>query len=154
MAETLAQALEREHTQIDAGVAAYREDGDRAALRAAAEALRRHIYLEETFLFPQVSRAGHAPEIVVMLREHAQLWQVLDQLDGSQGAGDEGADRLLCTRLVGQLLHHNLKEENDVYPLAEEVLDATGTGELRTALESATLPHGWICYGARRRRRA
>lgn len=157
MTETLAQALEREHERIDAGVAAYLAEGDLSALRGATVALRRHIYLEEAFLLPAVGRAGHTAEAMVVLREHGQIWRLLDQLDeaaGSGTVGDEGAVRMLCTRLTGQLRHHNLHEERDVYPLAEEVLGDPATGALREALAAATVPEGWVCYRARSRRPA
>ena len=50
---TLADALEREHQEIDLGIAAFRADPRRtAALGRALAGLRRHIYLEEEFLFP------------------------------------------------------------------------------------------------------
>ncbi|HET7045217.1 MAG TPA: hemerythrin domain-containing protein, partial [Gaiellaceae bacterium] len=54
---TLAAALEREHREIDAGIEAFdvesAENGGRVeSLTGAISALRRHIYLEEAFLFP------------------------------------------------------------------------------------------------------
>jgi regulator of cell morphogenesis and NO signaling len=59
----LGTALEHEHREIDAGIDAFRAaaadgesetepDGAVSSLQRAIDALRRHIYLEEEFLFP------------------------------------------------------------------------------------------------------
>lgn len=74
---SLAAALEHEHHEIDAGVAAFTAaPWDRQPLARAAGALRRHIYLEEEVPVPAAarSRAGLAAPLFVMLREHAQIW--------------------------------------------------------------------------------
>ncbi len=109
---SLAAALEREHHEIDAGIAAFAAaPWDRQSLGRAIGALRRHIYLEEEFLFPLLREAepGLAAPVFVMLREHAQIWGTLEALER---AVDEGAGTGLALRkrLTVQLLHHNLKE--------------------------------------------
>ena len=84
-ANTLGGALEREHRQIDGGIEAYLAGLDGTAdpepLRAALDGLRRHIYLEEEFLFPPLRSAGLMGPIFVMLREHGQLWTSMDSVD-------------------------------------------------------------------------
>jgi iron-sulfur cluster repair protein YtfE (RIC family) len=148
MSDSLAAALEREHHEIDEGIAAFRaEPGDRQPLTRAILALRRHIYLEEEFLFPQLYQAepGAAAPLFVMLREHGQIWALLDSLEL---LGD--ADGLAVTRqLTSHLLHHNLKEERVLYPLADETLSAADAERLRTFLDAGELPDGWVCFKAR-----
>jgi hypothetical protein len=52
--ESLSAALEREHHKIDAGIAAFTaSQGNPQSLTCAIRALRRHIYLEEEFLYPR-----------------------------------------------------------------------------------------------------
>jgi regulator of cell morphogenesis and NO signaling len=148
--ESLAEALEREHREIDAGIAAFACDPagrDRHALTGAIRALRRHIYLEEEFLFPLLylgDKALAAP-LSVMLREHAQLWATLDMLEHEP---DSGAGLAICTRLTAQLLHHNLKEEKLVYPRADDLLSAEASARMAAVLGSAELPEGWMCAKA------
>ncbi len=82
--ESLALALRREHQEIDAGIdACTAADPDSGELSRAIGALRRHIYLEEEFLFPLLRQAepGLTAPILVMLREHAEIWPLLDELD-------------------------------------------------------------------------
>ena len=146
--ESLAAALEREHREIDEGIEAYTAargstEQAREALERAIRALRRHIYLEEEFLFPALRDAGLAAPVFVMLREHAQIWATLDAVERRISEGDAGLD--LCHRLVVELQHHNLKEERVLYPQADAVLTAPASGQLRTFIETGEMPAGWVC---------
>jgi iron-sulfur cluster repair protein YtfE (RIC family) len=146
---TLADALEQEHREIDAGIDEFAGgSGDTASLVRAAAALRRHIYLEEEFLFPPLRTAGGlmAP-VFVMVREHGEMWHTLDGLDGKLAAGTLTGDD--CTELVAQLQAHNPKEEQILYPQADAVLTAEASGELAEFMRSGTMPDGWVCEGAR-----
>ncbi len=148
---TLAAALEREHREIDAGISAYLAscaDGshDTAPLLQAMDALRRHIYLEEAFLFPPLRDAGLFAPILVMLREHGEIWSIMDavatQLGGDPASGpSEGR----CLALLTQLEQHNFKEEAVIYPQADTTLSADLHAELRTFLATGQMPSGWVC---------
>src|SRR5215472_14631906 len=84
MTDSLTAALEHEHHEIDEGIAAFTAaPGDRQPLAHAIRALRRHIYLEEEFLFPMLYQAqpGVAAPVFVMLREHGQIWTLMDSLE-------------------------------------------------------------------------
>ena len=96
MQETLTAALEREHQEIDAGLEAFADGLESGELRGAdldraADALRRHIYLEEEFLFPPLRAAGMVPPVLVMLREHGEIWRTLDALELEVGPGTAAA---------------------------------------------------------------
>jgi len=147
--ESLAAALEREHHEIDAGIAAFTASpGDPRPLIRAIRALRRHIYLEEEFLFPLLGEAEPGPRapVFVMLREHAQIWATLDTLEREL---HDGTRLVLCRQLTVRLLHHNLKEERILYPRADDVLAPAAAGRLRAFLGSGELPEGWVCTKAR-----
>jgi hemerythrin-like domain-containing protein len=155
--ESLAATLERDHREIDDGIKAFTAaphpgERDRQRLVHAIRALRRHIYLEEQFLFPPLRHAGLAAPVAVMLREHAQIWTTLDAL---QRELDTGTDRLralaLCHQLSVQLLHHNLKEEKALYPPADQILTESASAQLRTFFEAGELPDGWVCAKAQPR---
>ncbi|HET9973517.1 MAG TPA: hemerythrin domain-containing protein [Streptosporangiaceae bacterium] len=144
---SLAAALEREHQEIDAGIAAFAAASwDRRPLGRAIGALRRHIYLEEEFLFPLLRDAepGLAAPVFVMLREHAQIWGTLEALERAVDAG-AGSGLALRKRLTVQLLHHNLKEEKILYPRADDLLPPAAADRLRVFLGSGELPGGWAC---------
>ncbi len=156
----LGAALEREHREIDAGIDAFRapaadgaseteSDGAVPSLRRAIEALRRHIYLEEEFLFPPM-QAEFAIPIGVMLREHGEIWHTLDELETKLTESD-GRTRAVsaCEELAEQLDRHNAKEEPIFYTQADRSLDAEQSTELRAFLESGQMPLGWICQAVR-----
>ena len=149
---SLATALEREHQEIDSGIAAFAAaPWDTRPLTRAIGALRRHIYLEEEFLFPLLCDAepALAAPVFVMLREHAQIWGMLDSLERGLGNGTATGLAVLRKRLTSQLLHHNLKEERVLYPRADVVLTSAATHRLRTFLDTGELPEGWVCTKAR-----
>jgi iron-sulfur cluster repair protein YtfE (RIC family) len=153
--ESLAAALEREHREIDEGIEAFTTEPpsghrDRQPLTRAIRALRRHIYLEEEFLFPRLREAGLMAPVFVMLREHAQMWTTLDSLERELDADTaRGTELTLCHQLTVQLLHHNMKEERILYSQADEALTASATEQLRAFLDSGELPEGWTCQKLR-----
>lgn len=151
--ERLAVALEREHREIDAGFEAFASgegEAATAALTAAAEALRRHIYLEEEFLFPALREAGMVAPVFVMLREHGEMWRALDAIDAeleTHGAGP--SFHPLLAELGRRLEAHNVKEEAILYPQADTVLDPAAAADLASFLRSGRTPDGWVCELAR-----
>jgi regulator of cell morphogenesis and NO signaling len=151
--ETLAGLLEREHREIDQGMEAFAlapADSDHlAGLLKAIHALRRHIYLEETLLFPELRAAGFIAPVFVMLREHGDMWPILDELEAAAGsAGERDSMLALCARLAGQLEAHNLKEERILYPQANTTVPAGATAELKEFIASGQLPANWRCAQA------
>jgi regulator of cell morphogenesis and NO signaling len=151
---TLAGALERQHREIDAGIEAFltarSEGGSRlGALMSAIEALRRHIFLEEEFLFPPLRDAGLVAPIFVMLREHGEIWDTLDLLAAQLGTDANATTTSeLCRKLLVQLERHNSKEEPVLYPQADVALTAAARTSLRAFLAAGRIPEGWVCARA------
>lgn len=152
--ESVAEALEREHQEVDAGIEAFAAGvaprAERlAVLVRAVTTLRRHIYVEEEFLFPALCDVGFEGPVHVMQGEHGQVWQVLDMLEEGQrgGAADEQLIRL-CHRLAADLQQHNLKEEHVLYPRIDDVLAPGVSRHVLCVLESGDLPAGWTCRRA------
>lgn len=154
MTESVGAALEREHHDIDEEIRVFTEtlavgSVEPAPLRRAAAALRRHIYLEEEFLFPPLRDAGLIAPVFVMLREHGQLWRTLDAIELELALSPDVATlQMLGKELVVQLQHHNPKEEQILYPQADLALDQQAAERLHEFLESGALPEGWVCERA------
>ena len=119
---TLSAELTREHHEIDDAIETFIEKLDcgsvqRELLTDTLEALRRHIYLEEVFLFPPLREAGIVLPIFVMMREHGQLWNTMGALTDQLADGnDDQRLRDTCTQLLDQLHQHNSKEERSSIP--------------------------------------
>ena len=152
--ETLGSALEREHREIDGGIEAFTSSPvggeiQTEPLTRAMMGLRRHIYLEEEFLFPPLREAGLVAPIFVMLREHGEMWRTLDALDTELAGGTSSAAVLdMCRELAAQLDAHNSKEEPIIYPQADGVLTDSASAELTAFLGSGRMPAGWVCQRA------
>lgn len=148
--ESLSAALAREHREIDDGIETFaaRLDGGAApeTLTPVLEALRRHIYLEEVFLFPPIYTGGLVMALSVMLRQHGELWQTIDELAELVANGAD-AERLrqACRRLLEQLEAHNAKEEPVIYPHADSGLTPQAGAELAAFIEAGRMPPGWVC---------
>ncbi len=147
----LGAAMEREHHEIDEGIERFGLDElsnqERAdSLRRAIEALRRHIFLEEEFLFPPM-KANLAIPMMVMLREHGELWRSLDQIEASlnENAAEEATLRQACQALLAQLDRHNSKEEPIFYGVADETLSEAQSSVLQDLLATGEMPAGWTC---------
>ena len=150
---TISAALEREHREIDGGIEEYSAGlshgvTDPAPLLRAMRGLRRHIYLEEEFLFPPLKPTLMMP-IFVMLREHGELWEAMDALEALV-ATDIDADTVenACREILAKLDSHNEKEEPIIYPQADAALDAKASAKLHEFLGSGVMPEGWRCEKA------
>ena len=140
--ETLRSALEREHREIDAGIDAYAASLDPASLGAALTALRRHIYLEEEYLFPPLRDGGLMGPIFVMLREHGELWDAMAQIEALTDAPQKTT---ACRDLLVRLAAHNSKEEPIVYPEVDKISQAAA---VLSILDTEVMPKGWVCTHA------
>jgi iron-sulfur cluster repair protein YtfE (RIC family) len=158
---SLAEAFTREHHEIDAGIeeylAAERGDGPRPApLLRAMSALRRHIYLEEEVVFPHLPTRTLMMPLMVMRREHGELWRRMDGLTERLGAPHDAADvgdaadvDAACGELLALLEDHNTKEEPIVYPYMDSDLDEVERARVRDLLAGGALPDGWVCEALR-----
>ena len=154
----LVAALTREHRDIDARIVEFAVGLAEGSVHAeplvgAIAALRRHIYLEEEFLFPPIRAAGLMMPIQVMVHEHAGIWQVMDELDeqlDSPTALVPDTALASCRDLLAMLDQHNGKEEPIVYPRAEVDLLPETSSELTEFLRTGQMPDGWICQGLAR----
>lgn len=148
--ESLSAVLEREHREIDGGFEPFASgvnNDDVGALRRAIAVLRRHIYVEEERVFPTLREHGLFAPLLVMLREHGQIWDRIDQIERELETDAATLSRL-CHQLLVQLQHHNGKEERIIYPQADQALTPREVAELVTFLQDGELPAGWVCAKA------
>jgi hemerythrin-like domain-containing protein len=149
----LSALLEQEHHEIDAGIEAFVRGLDAGAARGedlsrAVAALRRHIYLEEEFLFPPLRSAGMLAPVLVMLREHGEIWRSLDAIDGIDVDQDPAAAAKVCAQLLDLLSAHNAKEEPIIYPQGDKVLSPEAQSDLGTFIDTGEMPRDWVCAQA------
>lgn len=148
--------LEQDHQRIDAHFDAFARSldeggADAAAFAAGSTALRHHIYVEEEHHFPALRAAGLLGPILVMLREHGEIWDVLDELEATLGRGVPAAGLTAAWQRLERVLgEHNAKEERILYPAGDQALSEEIAEEVLTALSSGSTPPGWVCEMAGR----
>lgn len=154
----LAKALTQEHIDIDNGIETYIATAESSPdpvefdtwtepLLQAMQALRRHIYLEEEFLFPKLSQGGRMMAIMVMYREHGEIWRAMAELDQLLATGSEDSVAK-CSEMLDMLDKHNQKEEPVIYPHLDTELDQNLQEKLNEFLQTGSMPEGWTCKNA------
>lgn len=145
-----AVAYTAEHRAIDAEIERFLDaPDDGAALRTALDTLRRHIYLEEKFMFPPLRAAGLMMPIMVMIREHGEMWRLMDMLTAELADGrDPGRLRGTLAELTDLLERHNSKEEPVIYPHADHDMPPQSLTKLLKFLETGRTPDDWVCQQA------
>jgi iron-sulfur cluster repair protein YtfE (RIC family) len=86
-------------------------------------AMERHFRMEEELLFPALlNGGGPAGPVQVMLMEHAQMNDLIDQLATALAGKNSKAYGGISETLLIVMQQHNLKEEQILYPIADRVL--------------------------------
>lgn len=153
---TTGTTLEHDHRVIDEHLerfAASLTEGEveAAALRAGAAALRHHIWVEEEHHFPPLRAAGLLGPVLVMLKEHGQIWDLLDRLVDELTTGRQPAQLLATFGALREVLEaHNVKEERILYPAGDAQLDDEAARRVLEAFSSGQAPEGWTAQMAQR----
>jgi iron-sulfur cluster repair protein YtfE (RIC family) len=147
---TVGQQLEHDHHRIDEGFARFSQSLagsaiDRASYDDAARALRHHIFVEEVLHFPVLRAAGLLAPVLVMLREHGEIWDLLDALTAALDGDDDAAARKFWPQLATVLEQHNLKEERILYPAGDQKLSPGDAELIVSTLAAGETPTGWRC---------
>lgn len=152
-----AALLENDHHHIDAQLAQFAAEArtghiNLELLRAASEGLRHHIYVEESVHFPAAQDAGLIGPVMVMLREHGHIWDLLDYLDARAAATDPDIGVVLTAYLALQELldQHNFKEERILYPAGDQSFSVEQQQDVLDAFDHGVRPDGWVCAWAGR----
>jgi len=139
MMASITETLSSDHKSCDnrfAEMEAAANDGDWARTASLFEefrsAMERHIDFEEQTLFPAYEQAtgDTGGPTQMMLIEHQDMRQFFDQLRFSVDAEDADEFLGLAETLLILLQQHNIKEEQVLYPMADEALGETEREQL------------------------
>ena len=128
----LVSFFEQDHRDCDARWADVEELLDTVDIEAAKDAwqkydsnMRRHLAMEEEVLFPafdaRSGMAGGGP-VAEMKIDHQQMIGLLDQVGEAIDAGDAQRAMGIGDTLLILTQQHNVKEEEVLYPMAENLL--------------------------------
>lgn len=87
--------------------------------------IRHHFALEEDILFPAFEQhtGMHGGPTAVMRAEHQQMNSLLDDLAAAAEQRNQNGYLGLSETLLMLMRQHNLKEENILYPMADQALN-------------------------------
>lgn len=144
---TISRILEEDHRVIDehfARFAASLETGspDVVALHEGTRALKHHIWVEEELHFPPLRDGDLIFQLVLLYREHGEIWLLLDTLADEVATGRDPSHTFQT--LLSMLECHNPKEEQLIYPAGDDLLDADTSAHVRQAMGSRDIPDGWL----------
>lgn len=139
--------LQDEHNAIDAIVhAAYTATVELPVLSQAMQQLLRHFYLEEAIMFPPLLEAGLVMPVMVMQREHGEMWPFWERLVAACDTGTlDAAAKRQAHNLYLRLRVHNPKEEEVVYAAADKYVVEHPDATMVADLQRAVVPVGWKC---------
>ncbi len=94
-----------------------------------AEELEQHLQMEELVLFPRFEEATGATSgpTSMMRMEHQQMRSLVQQMGAALTAEDEEEFLGLSETLMVLMQQHNMKEEQVLYPMADQTLAADGS---------------------------
>ena len=108
----------------EVAVAQKNWDSARSLFERFQKAMAHHLAMEEAVLFPAFeARTGmRTGPTEVMRMEHAQMRGLLQEMAGAVTNADESRYLGLSETLNMLMQQHNLKEENMLYPMSDQVL--------------------------------
>jgi len=115
-------------------------DSARSLFGQFQTAMARHLAMEEDVLFPafETQTGMTSGPTEVMRMEHAQMRDLLQEMDKALAAGNQAGFLGLSETLNMLMQQHNLKEENMLYPMSDRVLGAESDRVIREMEAVAT----------------
>lgn len=89
--------------------------------------------------------------LMVMRREHGQLWQHIDALVESMQnqSGEPNKVEGISTEILALLDRHSQKEEPIIYPHMDADLSSDDQEKIRDLLAGGAMPSDWVCEALR-----
>ncbi len=131
----ISEYLTGEHRRCDEALAQAEEaaaderwDAARETFDAFEADTRHHFEAEETVLFASFEAAtGHtAGPTAVMREEHDEMRRLLAGMRHALDSRERDDFLDGCETLLVMVQQHNLKEEDVLYPMSDEILEASG----------------------------
>lgn len=99
-------------------------------------------------MFPHLPGGALMMPLMVMRREHGDLWKRMDELAASLADPGDGIEDA-CAEILTLLDSHNAKEEPIIHPYLDSDLTEADRALVRDLLAVGTLPDGWVCQALR-----
>lgn len=148
MAASNRELLTEQHRSMELGITGLVDgSGSRQELTDAVYLLRRHIYIEEAFLFPVIEQdQGRAMALAQMRYEHGDMWPHIESAIALLAANADLDDLLPASEAMLRLLHiHDHKEEQAIYSVADRYRANATKPSFAALFQTNDTPDGWRC---------
>ncbi len=140
--------LTEQHRSMELGIAGLVDgSGSRQELTDAVYLLRRHIYVEEAFLFPTIETDGRRTMALAQMRyEHGDMWPHIESAIGLLAANADLDDLLPASEAMLRLLRiHDRKEEAAIYSVADRYREGDERPPFADLFRPRDIPGDWKC---------
>ncbi len=148
---SIRELLERDHDQehgklVEASISMSRGEFEENSFMEFVSNIRRHIYIEEEIIFPDLVYlySDMKGPISGLEMEHASLWMLIDRILEETASGTIRKSAKYLEEIERILAVHNALESANIYPKIKD--------ERIPELERISIPEGWICRRLRRNR--
>ncbi len=107
--------------------------------------LKRHLYVDEEFLFPLLEPGPMASRVAAAIAAHGELCEAMRKLEASRTEANLKEE---ASRLLGMLHDHEFQEEFVLYQALDELVDRPDFPDLERLAREA-LPANWRCRAER-----
>ncbi|TAN06336.1 MAG: hemerythrin domain-containing protein [Rhodanobacteraceae bacterium] len=148
MTATNQDLLTAQHRSMELGIRGLVDgSGSRRELTDAVYLLRRHIYVEEAFLFPVIELDQRRLMALAQMRyEHGDMWPHLESALDLLTAKAPLDDLLPASAALLNLLRiHDRKEEEAIYSVADRYPADAASPALAALLATNGIPANWKC---------
>ena len=145
------ELLVEQHRLMEVGFSGLVDgSGSRQELSEAVYLLRRHIYVEEAFLFPIIEQdQGRWMALAQMKSDHGEMWPHIESAIELLQAKAPLDDLFPAARAMLRLLEvHDQREERAIYSVADRYVANANHPSLESLFAATEIPPGWRCLRA------
>ncbi len=145
------ELLAGQHRVMELGIGGLVDgSGSREELSEAVYLLRRHIYVEEAFLFPIIKQdQGRWMALAQMQSDHGDMWPHIESAIYLLQANAPLDDLFPAAQAMLKLLEvHDQREETAIYSVADRYVADANYPSLESLFAATEIPPGWRCLRA------
>ncbi len=151
MSRSNQELLAAQHRVMELGISGLVDgSGSRQELSEAVYLLRRHIYVEEAFLFPVIDQdQGRWMALAQMQSDHGAMWPHIESAITLLQANALLDNLVPAAQAMLKLLEgHDSREELAIYSVGDRYVTDANHPPLETLFATTEIPPGWRCLRA------
>jgi hemerythrin-like domain-containing protein len=130
----ITELLKEDHREAEGLIAELENGGDRETFNKLQNALKLHTQIEEAIFYPALEDFDETDGLVSeAYSEHDDVDELLETMSQTDPQSEDFQDYL--SDLKDSIEHHVEEEENELFPLAEEILGADTLEQMGERME-------------------